>query len=158
MRTMARQRRILGLILAAIVSPAVCAAQAPPELGAARSVCLRCAASRALLADPAGVAGANYGPVTLLPEAAAGAQTFSTSPGAGATRTSAPSRKSVMGWSIAAGIGAAVGLARVAASKHGSNEGGEFCARCFVQWSAVSIPVGAGIGAVTGSLIDRPRR
>lgn len=158
MRTMARQRRILGLILAAIVSPAVCAAQAPPEHGAARSVCLRCAAARALLPDPAAVAGAKDGPVTLQPEAAAREQTFSRSGEAGATRTSAPSRTSAMGWSIAAGIGAGVGLAGVAASKHGSNEGGEFCTRCFVQWSAVSIPVGAGIGAVTGYLIDRARR
>lgn len=158
MRTMARQKQIPGLILATLVWPAICAGQALPAVEPSRSVCLRCAAARAVLPDPAGMADANYGSVSLQPEAAARGQTFSRSPGAGTTRTSAPSRKSAMGWSIALGIGGGVGLAGVAASTYGSNEGGEFCTRCFLQWSAVSLPVGAGIGAVVGYLIDRARK
>jgi hypothetical protein len=67
-------------------------------------------------------------------------------------------RKSIMGWTIAIGIGAGLGAAGAAAAKYGENEGGEFCGRCFLQWSAIAVPVGAGIGAGVGYLIDRSRR
>jgi hypothetical protein len=49
-------------------------------------------------------------------------------------------------------------VSAIAASKYGDNETGQFCTRCFMQWSAISIPVGAGIGAGVGYLIDRARR
>lgn len=68
--------------------------------------------------------------------------------------TNKPKRR-VMGFAIAAGIGAGVGVAGLAASKFSENEGS--CARCFVEWSAIAIPVGAGVGAVVGYLIDRAR-
>lgn len=76
---------------------------------------------------------------------------------AGAQRAGT-SKRSVIGWSIAAGIAGGIGVSAVAASKYGDNETGQFCTRCFVQWSAISIPVGAGIGAGVGYLIDRARR
>jgi hypothetical protein len=76
---------------------------------------------------------------------------------AGAQRAGT-SKRSVIGWSIAAGIAGGIAVSAVAASKYGDNETGQFCTRCFVQWSAVSIPVGAGIGAGVGYFIDRARR
>jgi hypothetical protein len=74
------------------------------------------------------------------------------------SQTAARSGGSAIGWGIAIGIGAGVAASGVAAARHGENEGGEFCARCFVQWSAISVPIGAGIGAAVGYLIDRARR
>jgi hypothetical protein len=74
------------------------------------------------------------------------------------SQTAARSGGSAIGWGIAIGIGAGVAVSGVAAARYGENEGGEFCARCFVQWSAISVPVGAGIGAAAGYLIDRARR
>jgi hypothetical protein len=68
------------------------------------------------------------------------------------------SKRSAMGWAIAAGIAGGIGVSAIAASKYGDNETGQFCTRCFMQWSAISIPVGAGIGAGVGYLIDRARR
>ena len=58
------------------------------------------------------------------------------------------------------GHGPDAGLAApaIAASKYGENEGGEFCGRCFVEWSAITVPVGAGVGFTVGYLIDRWRR
>jgi hypothetical protein len=53
-------------------------------------------------------------------------------------------------------IGAVIGAAAAAAftaslaSAYGNNEGGGFCGACFVEWSAVTIPTGAGIGAGIG--------
>jgi hypothetical protein len=64
-------------------------------------------------------------------------------------------KRRVMGFAIAAGIGAGVGIAGLAATKFSENEGS--CPRCFVEWSAIAIPVGAGVGAVVGYLIDRGR-
>jgi hypothetical protein len=46
----------------------------------------------------------------------------------------------------------------MAAARYGENEGGEFCGQCFVRWAAISVPVGAGIGAFSGWLIDKARR
>jgi hypothetical protein len=66
-------------------------------------------------------------------------------------------RRHVMGMAIAIGIGAGVGGTALAASKYGANEGGEFCGTCFARWSAISIPVGAGVGAAIGYLLDRGR-
>jgi hypothetical protein len=70
---------------------------------------------------------------------------------------SAPKRHAI-GWAIAAGIGAGVAGAGIAAARYGGNEGGAFCSRCFVEWSAFSVPIGAGIGAAIGYAIDRERR
>ncbi|HEU4936161.1 MAG TPA: hypothetical protein VFT39_06900 [Vicinamibacterales bacterium] len=67
-------------------------------------------------------------------------------------------RKSVIGWAIAIGVGAGLGASAIAASKYGENEGGEFCGRCFMEWSAITVPVGAGAGALVGYLIDQSRR
>jgi len=66
--------------------------------------------------------------------------------------------KSATGWGIAIGIGAGLAAPAIAASKYGENEGGEFCGRCFVEWSAITVPVGAGVGFTVGYLIDRWRR
>lgn len=63
-----------------------------------------------------------------------------------------------IGWAIAIGIGAGATIAGVAASKYGENEGGTFCTGCFAEWSAIAIPVGAGVGAAVGYLLDRARR
>jgi len=65
---------------------------------------------------------------------------------------------SAIGWAIAIGIGAGLAVSAIAASKYGENEGGQFCGRCFVEWSAITLPVGAGVGFTAGYLIDRSRR
>jgi hypothetical protein len=57
-------------------------------------------------------------------------------------------------WGIAVGAVAAASVTAWAASSYGENEGGRFCSRCFMQWSALSIPVGATAGAGVGYLID----
>ena len=57
-----------------------------------------------------------------------------------------------------AGAGAALALTAVGAAKYGQNEGGGFCAPCMVQWSAISVPVGAAIGAGIGFGVKRSRR
>jgi hypothetical protein len=67
-------------------------------------------------------------------------------------------RGSAIRWGVVLGIGTGVAVSAAAASRYGENEGGEFCTRCFVQWSAISVPVGAGIGAAVGYLVDRARR
>lgn len=56
------------------------------------------------------------------------------------------------------GAGGALALTAMAAAKYGENEGGSFCTRCMMQWLAVSVPIGAGIGAVIGYGIKRSRR
>jgi hypothetical protein len=76
---------------------------------------------------------------------------------AGRQTTAKPKRKRrVMGFAIVAGIGAAVAGAALAASEYSRNEGTS-CDRCFVEWSAIAAPAGAGIGALIGYLIDRSR-
>lgn len=57
-----------------------------------------------------------------------------------------------------AGAVAALALTAAAASQYGENEGGKFCSRCMVQWSAVTVPVGAAIGAGIGYGVKRARR
>jgi hypothetical protein len=57
-----------------------------------------------------------------------------------------------------AGAGAALALTAVGAAKYGQNEGGGFCAPCMVQWSAISVPVGAAIGAGIGFGVKRSSR
>jgi hypothetical protein len=56
------------------------------------------------------------------------------------------------------GAGAAAGIAAVAAARYGENEAGRFCGGCFVQWSAIAVPVGAGAGAAIGWGVGRSRR
>lgn len=56
------------------------------------------------------------------------------------------------------GAGTALALTGAAAARYGENEGGEFCGACMVQWSVVTVPVGAGIGAGIGYGIERSRR
>jgi hypothetical protein len=56
------------------------------------------------------------------------------------------------------GGGAAALVTAAAASEYGKNEGGRFCGTCFVRWSAFTVPVGAGVGALIGLGIDRARR
>ena len=73
-------------------------------------------------------------------------------------QTTPKPKRRAMGWAIAIGVGAGVSVAGMAASTYGENEGGAFCARCFTEWSAIAIPVGAGVGAAVGYLIDRARR
>jgi hypothetical protein len=68
------------------------------------------------------------------------------------------SKGHAMRWGIAIGIGAGVAVAGASAARYGENEGGRFCGACFIRWSAISVPAGAGIGAAVGFLIDRARR
>ena len=49
-------------------------------------------------------------------------------------------------------------IAALGAARYGDNEGGRFCGACFVEWSAVTVPAGAGIGAAVGYFIDKARR
>ena len=68
------------------------------------------------------------------------------------------SRRSAVGWGILGGVVTGVAVAAAGASVYGENEGGAFCNRCFATWSAVTIPVGAGVGALAGYLVDVARR
>jgi hypothetical protein len=49
-------------------------------------------------------------------------------------------------------IGTAAALVGTAwvAHTYGENEGGGFCSGCMVQWSLLTVPVGAGVGALFG--------
>jgi hypothetical protein len=58
----------------------------------------------------------------------------------------------------AIGIVAAAGITALAAAQHGQNEKGSFCGACFVRWSLVTVPVGAGAGAAIGWGVGRARR
>lgn len=49
-------------------------------------------------------------------------------------------------------------MSRLAGQLHIENETGEFCGPCFVQWGAIAVPAGAGVGALIGLLIDATRR
>jgi hypothetical protein len=48
------------------------------------------------------------------------------------------------------GAVAALAITGWAAASYGENEGGKFCYNCMLQWSALSVPVGAGLGAGIG--------
>jgi hypothetical protein len=74
------------------------------------------------------------------------------------THVQGKSRRSAVGWGVLGGVVAGVVVAGVGARRYGENERGEFCTRCFVTWSAVTIPVGAGVGALAGYLVDVARR
>jgi hypothetical protein len=77
----------------------------------------------------------------------------------GASSQPAPgSTRHAMRWGIAIGIGAGLAIAGYSAARYGENEGGRFCGACFIRWSAIAVPVGAGIGAAVGYAIDRARR
>lgn len=75
-----------------------------------------------------------------------------------AAQPQAQSRSHAVAIGAVIGAGAALGLTAMAAAKYGENEGGKFCGVCMVQWSVVSVPVGAGIGAAVGWGIARSRR
>ncbi len=65
-----------------------------------------------------------------------------------------PNRRGVP-WGIAIGVVAGLALSGGAAARYGENEGGSFCGPCFVQWSAVTVPAGAALGALVGYLVSR---
>lgn len=75
-----------------------------------------------------------------------------------AAQPQAQSRSHAVAIGAVIGAGAALGLTAMAAARYGENEGGKFCGVCMVQWSVVSVPVGAGIGAAVGWGIARSRR
>ncbi len=56
-------------------------------------------------------------------------------------------------------LGAAAALAATAAAArtYGENESGRFCGACMVEWSALTVPIGAGIGAAIGYGVQRAR-
>lgn len=56
------------------------------------------------------------------------------------------------------GAGAALIVTGWAAASYGENEGGKFCTPCMVQWSALSVPVGAGLGAGIGFAVATVRQ
>jgi len=148
---MACLTRMLVLLVLAVLMPGTAAAQ---DLRGSHS---RPSTARAAAAGAAGgiIESAPFSPVNLQRIAARlhADRRHATAP----QRAAAP-RRHVMGLAIAIGIGAGVGGAAVAASKYGENEGGQFCGSCFARWSAISLPVGAGVGAAVGYLIDRARR
>lgn len=53
---------------------------------------------------------------------------------------------------------AGFGFAAFGASAYGMNEGGGFCGGCLVQWSVVTVPMGAAAGALIGFAIDLSAR
>lgn len=77
-----------------------------------------------------------------------------------AVAPAAPSSKGGRkGGAIGALVGAGAGMAVAywAASNYGENAPGEVCTRCFWQWSAIAIPVGAIAGYAVGSAIAPQR-
>jgi len=54
-----------------------------------------------------------------------------------------------------AGAGAGFAVATGAAARYVENEGGRFCGACLAQWSIVTVPVSAGLGALIGLTIDK---
>ncbi len=60
----------------------------------------------------------------------------------------------VMAVSAFTGAGAAFAITAVAAATYGRNEGAESCGGCLVQWSTMTVPVGAALGALIGFTID----
>ena len=62
----------------------------------------------------------------------------------------AKKRKNPVAIGTLIGAGGAAALTAVAAAQYGANEGGRFCIPCLAQWSMITVPVGAGIGAGIG--------
>jgi hypothetical protein len=60
-------------------------------------------------------------------------------------------------WGALIGAGGAFALTALAANSYGNNEGGRFCDACLVAWSVLTVPAGAGLGAVVGWAIDLGR-
>jgi hypothetical protein len=60
----------------------------------------------------------------------------------------------VMAISGLAGAVTAFGITAAAAARYGGNEGVGFCGGCLVQWSTMTVPIGAGVGALVGLAID----
>jgi hypothetical protein len=58
----------------------------------------------------------------------------------------------------AIGIVAAAGLTLVASARLGENDTVRICGACFVRWSLITVPVGAGAGAAIGWGVGRLRR
>ena len=81
-------------------------------------------------------------------------------PVSGYAQAASPGRRGPAPAAIGALIGGtvALGATYAAARKYGNNERGEFCTRCFVQWSAITVPIGAVAGAALGWGIGRSRR
>lgn len=52
------------------------------------------------------------------------------------------------------GAAAAFGITATAAARYGGNEGVGFCRSCLVEWSMITVPIGAAIGALVGLAID----
>jgi hypothetical protein len=65
--------------------------------------------------------------------------------------------KPLMVMSGLVGAGTAFTVTAIAAASYGSNEGGRFCGGCLVEWSTLTVPVGAGVGALVGLAIDLSR-
>jgi hypothetical protein len=61
----------------------------------------------------------------------------------------------VMALSALTGAGIAFGFTALGAVRYGGNEGGGACGPCLVQWSTMTVPIGAVIGAAIGFSIDR---
>jgi hypothetical protein len=67
-------------------------------------------------------------------------------------------QRSAVRWGILGGVIVGVAVAGVAADRYGNNETGHFCTPCFALGAAIAMPVGAGLGALAGYLIDIARR
>ena len=63
-----------------------------------------------------------------------------------------------VGIGVLTGATVALAATAAAASSYGENEGGRFCTRCLVQWSAVAVPVGIAAGAGVGFAVEAGRR
>jgi hypothetical protein len=60
----------------------------------------------------------------------------------------------VMAISGLAGAVTGFGITAAAAASYGGNEGVGFCGGCLVEWSTLTVPIGAGFGALVGFAID----
>jgi hypothetical protein len=60
----------------------------------------------------------------------------------------------VMAMAGLAGAVTAFGITAAGAARYGGNEGGGFCGGCLVQWSTMTVPIGAAVGAAVGLAID----
>jgi hypothetical protein len=152
--------RCVVLLAITVLMPAIASAQVPAEAGADPSTTAS-VLSRDAEFESGGARSIFAGKRFSLPAACCQPSTeysrwkFEST---GITQATGRSRRSAVGWGIAIGVVAGVATSGLAASKYGENEGGRFCGRCFVEWSALTVPVGAGLGAAVGYLIDKARR